>query len=305
MVEYHSSDFELDAWREEASKLYQLPPLSEWVLPVEFPEPHNVHDGVNDYSEKWDSFYGKHNSGDFFKPRRYLTVEFEKFLSKCEAGSTVLEVGCGHGCSMFPIIKTFPVQYIATDYSEEVLFILKGVDGYDSSRCSVERWDVTLPPPLLVTKCIQSPLRAIVSVFALSAVHPDLHIQSFVHMRDLLVRYCSGGSNTATSQTSSGDDSAGDIAQPGIILVRDYGVHDMTMYRHRRRYSDTLFGRADGTLAYYFDLAYLRGAAEAAGLTVLELEYATVRTENRKKGSVMHRVFVHAVFGIPPVSVRA
>ena len=133
-------------------------------------------------------------------------------------------------------------------------------------------WDVTLPPTEKLTSLAPSPIAAVVCVFALSAVHPDKHVESLINMRAVL------------------DDS-------GVILFRDYGIHDMTMYRHDRRYSERLFARADDTLAYYFDLDYVRSIAELAGLQVLELDYATVRTENRKSKAVMHRVFVHAVFG--------
>jgi SAM-dependent methyltransferase len=208
-------------------------------------------------------------------------MEFEKYLRDCPESSTILEVGCGHGCSMYPIIENFPVRYVATDYSAEVLYILKKGSKYNAERCTVEHWDVTQPVTERLSDAISTPLSAIVCVFALSAVHPDLHIQCLMNMRNVLLgkSACSADGHRA----------------PGVILFRDYGIHDMTMHRHKLRYSDTLFGRADGTLSYYFDVEYVHRIAQEAGLYVLELEYATVRTENRKARTVMRRVFVHAV----------
>jgi len=280
MVEYHSKDFDVHVWAEEAKLLHTLPEVAEYK-PVAVP---NKNPSGDDYHEKWDSFYSKHNSGDFFKPRRYLTVEFCKYLEKCgDERLTIVEAGCGHGCSMYPIIEKFPVSYIATDYSAEVIHILKRDGKFDCARSSATLWDVTAPAPPALLELIHTKVGAVVSVFTLSAVHPDKHVDCLLNMRALLA-----------------EDSA------GVILFRDYGIHDMTMYRHKMRYSDTLFGRADGTLSYYFDLEYTRRIAEAAGLYVLELEYATVRTENRKKGTEMRRVFVHAVLSIhPPTSIIA
>jgi hypothetical protein len=89
-------------------------------------------------------------------------------------------------------------------------------------------------------------------------------------------------------------------SRSGVILFRDYGVHDMTMYRHSVRHGETFFRRNDTTLAFYFDLEYIREIAEKAGLQCLELEYATVSVRNRKENckqsqKQMDRVFVHAV----------
>lgn len=282
MVEYHSTDFDVLEWAEEASSIHTLPELSEYVQC-------KADDGLpaisnSMFSEKWNTFYSNHTSGKFFKPRRYLTIEFKTYLNLCGAGSTVVEVGCGHGCSMFPIIETYPMDYLATDYSAEVLPILENDCKFDMVRCSCALWDVTESPPGQLLSLIKNPVTAIVSVFALSAVHPDQHVQALINMRSLL-----DGVYLPHSEESK---------KTGVILFRDYGIHDMTMYRHKKRYSDRLFGRADGTLSYYFDLDYLRTIAAAAGLHVLELEYATVRTENRKSSSVMHRVFVHAVLSI-------
>ena len=67
-------------------------------------------------------------------------------------------------------------------------------------------------------------------------------------------------------------------------------------FRHETRYGECLFARPDHTLAYYFDIEYVRLIVARAGLEVVELSYATVESVNRKTAVRMKRVFVHGVF---------
>ena len=92
---------------------------------------------------------------------------------------------------------------------------------------------------------------------------------------------------------------------PPLSLFRDYGIHDMTMYRHRVRQGEFLFHRTDNTIAYYFDKSYLGNIAKQAGLEPVELDYATVCVVNKKTGAKMNRVFLHAVFKLVSASISA
>lgn len=265
MSEYHSTDFSFDEWAKECAIKCSLPEIVPYI------EDHKENNGP---VKHWDEFFVSHNSGNFFKPRRYLALEFAKYFDS-NSCKTVLEVGCGHGCSMYPLLEVFPsMKYIATDYSAPALSILRTHSFYDEERVPiVAQWDVTCPPPIELQDAMCS---VILCVFALSAVHPKYHKQCFLNMKQIL-----------TTNTESGDK---------VILFRDYAIHDMTMYRHTTRFEENLYQRTDGTLSYYFDLDYLRSLCNDVGFDVLELEYATVENKNRKKESVMRRVFVHAVF---------
>lgn len=204
----------------------------------------------------------------FFKPREYLVVEFAEYLS---GSSTVLEVGCGHGCSMFPLLESLPSisTYIATDFCSEALKILSEDNHFDSSRVHVHQWDVTSPASSDIL--ILSP-SIVLCVFALSAVHPKQHISSLMNMANVL-------------------------SMGGYLLFRDYGIADATMYRHSICHEPFLLERSDGTLAYYFSLEYVRSVIAAARqFRVVELSYATVITANRRRSIEMRRVFVHGVF---------
>lgn len=107
-------------------------------------------------------------------------------------------------------------------------------------------------------------------VFALSAVHPRNHLISLLNIYEQL-------------------------SEGSYVLFRDYGIHDMTMYRHNIRHDENLYERSDGTLSYYFDIDYFTSLAMEANFDVIEIKYATVINRNRKTRVEMKRVFLHAV----------
>ena len=268
---YHSSDFDYDIWASEARASYTLPSFSSDIQTSQ-----SADDDTAD-KKHWDFFFKNHNSGTFFKPRKYLFMEFQKWLTLPNSNSEypedslrIVEVGCGHGCSMYPLMNglSYVEKYIATDYSLNALTILKENPSYDHSRIVTAFWDVTVPPDL--NGLFQKPSDAVLCIFALSAVKPELHVTALKNMAAIL-------------------------KPNGVILFRDYGMHDMTMYRHTLRHAENLYQRSDSTLAYYFDMAYMREIAALSGLTVIELEYATVEVRNRKMENRMKRVFLHAV----------
>lgn len=266
-VEYFSSDFDYDDWSREASSTYKLPLICQ---------DQDDQLGVVEKSQ-WELFFGNHNSGNFFRPRNYLFAEFQNWLSLsntdegCQQDSlTVVEVGCGHGSSMYPLIKSLPflAKYTATDYSLNALAILEKNPSYDKNRITTAFWDVTKSPDFEGT--FQTHSDALLCIFALSAVKPEHHVASLRNMAAVL-------------------------KPNGVILFRDYGLHDMTMYRHTKRYAEKLFERNDKTLSYYFDLDYMREIVRQSGLIIVELSYATVEVQNRRMANSMKRVFVHAV----------
>ena len=68
-------------------------------------------------AKSWADFYGVHTNTQtpFFKCKRYLPVEFPCLRA---SGATVLEVGCGTGASVLPILRaTQDVRVIACDFA--------------------------------------------------------------------------------------------------------------------------------------------------------------------------------------------
>jgi methyltransferase-like protein 6 len=202
-----------------------------------------------------------------------------------------LEVGCGHGCSIYPLLghdEIPDIRMIATDYSCEALSILMMHAQFDPSRLSVRLWDITKPyeesveyptgnhadDALIASTEGGCPndhaVDSVLCLFVLSALHCKDHETALRHIWSIL-------------------------PPGGAVLFRDYGVCDMTMFRHKTRLSEHLYRRSDHTLSYYFDLEYVRHLCGVVGFDPVELKYATVQITNKKKGIVMKRVFVHAV----------
>lgn len=277
---YFDSDFD---WNDHARSIEEnreclasLPPITDDGIGGIATSLENVKNDAQD--ENWNSFYDNHEEGMIYKPRRYLQQEFASYLSN-RSYSVMLEVGCGYGCSCFPVLQIFQGRtFVATDSSEKALEILGNKLECSSQqikdRVVTMLWDITQGPPLETLRPIGG-VNLLLSIFALSAVPRSMHKQCMLHFSQVL---------HATED------------QPAFILFRDYGLYDMTMFRHRTRLEDRLFARQDGTFCYYFSLDYLQNLAEESGLQVLELKYATVINRNRKTGEEMRRVFVHAVF---------
>jgi len=85
----------------------------------------------------------------------------------------------------------------------------------------------------------------------------------------------------------------------GVICFRDYGLYDLAMRRNAKKLAPILYYRSDGTLASFFSREALAELFEQGGFHTLENEYCTVRLRNRKKGTTMDRVWLHAKFQKP------
>jgi methyltransferase-like protein 6 len=272
---YFDNDFDFNEHKSEwESELSQLPPIKSL----------ESYKGVEEREvNKWDEFYHIHNNGQFFKPRKYLSAEFEVWLNSAHV---VLEVGCGYGmllfcfvicithlllylgCSIFPLMKSYQnIHFIASDYSDNAIKILRGNNRYDSERITSFPWNIISPCGDSINKHID----CVLAIFVLSALPPQMHSVALANIISIM---------------PSGS----------VFLFRDYGIYDMTMFRHVVRYEEHLYERTDGTLCYYFSLEYLIELCAKLNLEVVELKYATVNNVNKKKKLVMKRVFVHGVF---------
>lgn len=158
------------------------------------------------------------------------------------------------------------IHFIASDYSSSAIKILQKKLQLNENLLSIFTWDILTPCPELI-----SSVDCTLCIFVLSALSPNNHKTAFENILSVM---------------PSGS----------VILFRDYGDCDMTMFRHTRRLDTYLFQRTDNTLCFYFTLDYLHELCAACDLKIEEIKYATVNNVNRKKNLIMKRVFVHGVF---------
>ncbi|RLN80355.1 hypothetical protein BBJ28_00012616 [Nothophytophthora sp. Chile5] len=275
-VELHSHDFE---WTDLAREC-QLLEATEGLGAIE------EADGEQEANEldtrqlaeaakdKWDVFHQK-NNGKVYKPRNYLVKEFPELSQPDREAVHVLELGCGYGSAIFPILAECPnVHAQVCDFSAHAIGILQSNPAYDPSRCRAFVCDIAQEELVGVEP---GSIDIVLMVFVLSALPPDSFARTLKKIYEAL-------------------------RPGGIVCFRDYGLYDLAMRRNAKKLGPTLFYRSDGTLASFFSREALAELFEVhAGFRTLENEYCTVRLRNRKKRVVMDRVWLHAKFRKPEV----
>ncbi len=222
----------------------------------------------------WDLFY-KRNETRFFRDRHWTRREFAELAGMDKQGQfTLLEVGCGVGNFVFPLLEECEtLEVMACDFSERAVNLVKENPLYEASegRIKAFRADITqdnLYPDLTEGKLAD----AISLVFVLSALAPDKFVPALRNLKSAL-------------------------KPGGKILFRDYAVNDMAMVRFKpgTKLGDRHYLRQDGTTSYFFRREQLEELAREAGLGVEKAEYVFRRTVNKKEGVDAERVFLQAV----------
>lgn len=174
----------------------------------------------------WDLFY-KRNETRFFKDRRWTTREFEELISESKTRGermVMLEVGCGVGNFVFPLIEENINDYLiyACDFSPRAIDFIKQNPLYNEEKLIAFQCDITKEDIFNYIK--KESLDFITMIFVLSAIHPEKHFQVFQTMFSLL-------------------------KPGGKILFRDYGLYDMAQLRFKpgHKISENFYMRQDGT----------------------------------------------------------
>lgn len=127
----------------------------------------------------WDAFYDIHEN-KFFKDRHWLFTEFPELNTQSTASDgeplnrSIFEIGCGVGNTILPIVKHNidpHLKIFGCDFSPKAINILQNHADFDHVRGNVfvldvtaPNWDVPFP---------EASIDIIVSIFVLSAIHPD------------------------------------------------------------------------------------------------------------------------------------
>ncbi|KAI4458925.1 methyltransferase-related [Holotrichia oblita] len=175
----------------------------------------------------WDLFY-KRNEDKFFRDRHWTTREFNELLDEnnCENTNrikTLLEIGCGVGNLIFPLIEENANLFvIACDLSPRAVEIVKNHKLYNEDRMKVFVTDITMDD--IFMKVDLNSVDIVTMVFVISAIHPDKFVTTLKNVFKLL-------------------------RPGGVLLFRDYGLYDMAQLRFKagHKISENFYMRQDGT----------------------------------------------------------
>ncbi|XP_035252850.1 tRNA N(3)-methylcytidine methyltransferase METTL2 [Anguilla anguilla] len=186
----------------------------------------------------------------------------------------ILEVGCGVGNTVFPILKTNndPGLFVyCCDFSSTAVDLVKSNAEYDPARCFAFVHDLseeTAPFPVP-----PGSLDVIVLIFVLSALHPDKMQASIRRLAELL-------------------------KPGGVLLLRDYGRYDMAQLRFKkgRCLSENFYVRGDGTRVFFFTQDELHDMFTLAGLEKVQNLVDRRLQVNRGKQLTMYRVWIQCKY---------
>lgn len=176
-------------------------------------------------SKHWDLFY-KRNETRFFRDRHWTTREFSDLLNDYQSDNSnrvMLEVGCGVGNLIFPLIEEGQNFFIyACDFSPRAVEFVKQNKLYNEEYVKVFQTDITTNEIHLIIK--MNSVDIVTLIFVLSAIHPE----KFIIVLENLFKLLKPG---------------------GVVLFRDYGLYDMAQIRFKpgHKIAENFYMRQDGT----------------------------------------------------------
>ncbi|KAM6175896.1 tRNA N(3)-cytidine methyltransferase METTL2A [Erethizon dorsatum] len=189
----------------------------------------------------------------------------------------ILEVGCGVGNTVFPILQTNndPGLFVyCCDFSSTAVELVQTNSEYDPSRCFAFVHDLcdedqSYPVP-------ENSIDVIVLIFVLSAIVPDKMQKAINRLSRLL---------------KSG----------GMMLLRDYGRYDMAQLRFKKGQclSENFYVRGDGTRVYFFTQDELDTLFTTAGLEKVQNLVDRRLQVNRGRQLTMYRVWIQCKYRKP------
>ncbi|XP_062209848.1 uncharacterized protein LOC133911568 isoform X2 [Phragmites australis] len=221
----------------------------------------------------WDIFYKRHE-GKFFKDRHYLDKEWGKYFEGQDGENmVVLEVGCGAGNTIFPLLSTYPNIFVhACDFSPRAVDLVKKHKDFIPDQINAFVCDTTSEQ--LTENMEPSSADIITMIFMLSAVAPEKMPLVVQNVRNVL-------------------------KHGGRVLFRDYAFGDLAQERlmsKGQQISENFYVRGDGTRAYYFSNEYLVDLFSKCGFTLEEIFVHNKQVENRSLDLVMNRNWIQATF---------
>ncbi|TYJ38404.1 hypothetical protein E1A91_A05G440900v1 [Gossypium mustelinum] len=209
----------------------------------------------------WDNFYKRHKN-KFFKDRHYLEKDWGQYFSDDANSANVkvlLEVGCGAGNTIFPLIAAYPELYVqACDISPHAVALVKAGQTF-----TVE---------------IQS-----------HAEFKEDRVNAF--LCDVTVDNLLEKINPSSVDVITLPD--------GYVLLRDYAIGDFAQVKlgnKNQMISEGFYVRGDGTCSFYFSEDFLSTLFFQAGFNTVDISTYCKQIKNSHKNITMDRRWVRAVF---------
>uniref|UniRef100_A0A914WCA5 Methyltransferase-like protein n=1 Tax=Plectus sambesii TaxID=2011161 RepID=A0A914WCA5_9BILA len=204
----------------------------------------------------------------------------ESFVG-AKASHRVLEVGCGAGNTVFPLLDACPdpkqLFVYCCDFAPKAVEIVRGHSNYRKDQCFAFVCDIVRMEQIALPFPKES-LDAISCIFVLSAISPSEQALAVRNMAEQL-------------------------KPGGVLLFKDYGRYDMTQLRFKKERviasEDNLYARGDGTLVYYFTQDELDSLFVGAGLVKEQNVVDRRLIVNRGKQIKMYRVWLQCKYRKP------
>ncbi|KAG2425509.1 hypothetical protein HXX76_013718 [Chlamydomonas incerta] len=256
----------------------------------------------------WDMFY-RRNTTKFFKDRHYLHKEFPDLAA---GPATLLEVGCGVGNTVFPLLEINPALRVhCCDFAASAIELVRSNPAYGVSRAEggavhgfvadITRDYLAAPAaPALGPLAQPGPYGGCgvpeagcdmaTMIFVLSAIHPQ-RMAAAVH-------------NVARCLRPGG----------GRLLFRDYAEGDLAQERlaggdRPKRLGHNFYVRGDGTRCYYFGQEEVVALFASAGFACDAVTLHERTVVNHKRDIAMDRRWLQIIFTLreyvpPPLPLR-
>lgn len=203
-----------------------------------------------DAKKNWDLFY-KRNETRFFKDRHWTLREFSQLVDAGQNGKgfILLEVGCGVGNFVFPLIEEEIGMFIyACDFSPRAVDLVKNDARYDETRIKAFTCDVTQDRWWswkylnYLSFLLNQNSFFFGWVFRLSSTIPEVNVD-VTSMVFVLSAIHPEKFHAALENINS-------VMKPGGVLIfRDYGLYDMAQIRFGpgNKLGENFYVRQDGT----------------------------------------------------------